>query len=97
MDWKFSPVDRLRDLIDGELDGSPYAVLYPEVAGATVEWIDRSDARIGTAGTPEDRAAANARTAFEKALHIGDHGGGADHDHGHPLRPRRRRRAARTC
>ncbi len=71
VDWKFSPVDRLRDLIDGELDGSPYAILSPEVAGATVEWIDRTDARIGTAGTPEDRASANARTTFEKALHIG--------------------------
>jgi Fe-S cluster assembly protein SufD len=70
VDWKFSPVDRLRDLIDGELDGSPYAVLYPEVPGASVEWIDRSDARIGTAGTPGDRAAANARTSFEKALHV---------------------------
>jgi Fe-S cluster assembly protein SufD len=70
-DWKYTPVDRLRDLIDGELDGSPYAVLYPEVAGTVVEWIDRSDPRIGTAGTPEDRAAANARGAFEKALHIG--------------------------
>jgi Fe-S cluster assembly protein SufD len=71
VDWKFTPVDRLRDLIDGELDGSPYAVLYPEVSGADVEWIDRSDARIGTAGTPGDRAAANARTSFEKALHVG--------------------------
>ena len=71
VDWKFSPVNRLRELIDGELDGSPYAVMYPEVPGTTVEWIDRTDARIGTAGTPEDRASANARTSFEKALHIG--------------------------
>lgn len=70
VDWKFSPVDRLRDLIDGGLDGSPYAVLFPEVAGTTVEWIDRADKRIGTAGIPGDRAAANARTSFEKALHI---------------------------
>jgi len=70
VDWKFSPVDRLRDLIDGELDGSPYPVLYPEVVGAAVEWIDRTDPRIGTAGTPGDRAAANARTSFEKALHV---------------------------
>jgi Fe-S cluster assembly protein SufD len=71
VDWKFAPVDRLRDLIDGELDGSPYPVLYPEVAGASVEWIDRTDPRIGTAGIPGDRAAANARTTFEKALHVG--------------------------
>ncbi|HEX7834440.1 MAG TPA: Fe-S cluster assembly protein SufD, partial [Pseudolysinimonas sp.] len=70
VDWKFTPVDRLRDLIDGELDGSPYPVLYPEVAGASVEWIDRTDKRIGTAGVPGDRAAANARTTFEKALHV---------------------------
>jgi Fe-S cluster assembly protein SufD len=70
VDWKFTPVDRIRDLIDGELDGAPYAVLFPEVAGTTVEWIDRGDKRIGTAGTPEDRASANAWTSFEKALHI---------------------------
>jgi Fe-S cluster assembly protein SufD len=70
VDWKFTPVDRLRDLIDGELDGSPYAVLYPEVPGTTVDWVDRTDARIGSAGTPEDRASANARGAFDKALHI---------------------------
>lgn len=70
VDWKFTPVDRLRELIDGELDGSPYAVIYPEVPGTTVEWVDRADARIGTAGTPEDRASANARGAFEKALHM---------------------------
>jgi Fe-S cluster assembly protein SufD len=70
VDWKFTPVDRLRDLIDGELDGSPYAVLYPEVPGTTVDWVDRTDARIGSAGTPEDRASANARGAFDRALHI---------------------------
>ncbi|MFC5501618.1 Fe-S cluster assembly protein SufD [Lysinimonas soli] len=69
-EWKLSPVDRLRPLIDGELDGAPYAILFPEVEGTTVEWIDRTDARIGSAGTPEERAAANAWTHFEKALHI---------------------------
>ena len=68
--WKFAPVDRLRELIDGELDGSPYAILYPEAAGTEVEWIDRGHALVGAAGTPEDRAAANAWTSFEKALHI---------------------------
>jgi Fe-S cluster assembly protein SufD len=70
VNWKFTPVDRIRDLIDGPLDGSPYAVLYPEVAGTSVEWIDRTDARVGSAGTPEDRAAANAWSTFDKALHI---------------------------
>jgi len=69
-EWKLSPVDKLRDLIDGELDGSPYPIQYPEVAGTTVEWIDRSDSRIGTAGIPEERAAANGWSTFEKALRI---------------------------
>jgi Fe-S cluster assembly protein SufD len=69
-EWKLTPVDRVRALIDGELDGSPYALLYPEAAGTTVEWIDRADERIGTAGEPEERAAANAWSSFEKALHI---------------------------
>lgn len=68
--WKYTPVDQLRELIDGELDGSPYAILYPEAAGTTVEWIDRDHEFVGTAGAPEDRAAANAWTRFEKALHI---------------------------
>jgi len=69
-DWKFAPVERLRPLIDGALDGSPYPILYPEVAETVVEWIDRSDARIGSAGVPEDKAAANAWSSFEKALRI---------------------------
>lgn len=70
VDWKFTPVDRVRPLIDGDLDGSPYAILYPDVAGTSVDWLDRSDERVGSAGTPEDRASANAFGAFEKALHI---------------------------
>lgn len=69
-EWKLTPVARVRALIDGTLDGAPYAILYPEAAGTDVEWIDRSDARIGAAGTPEERAAANAWSTFEKALHI---------------------------
>ncbi|WP_166872041.1 MULTISPECIES: Fe-S cluster assembly protein SufD [unclassified Salinibacterium] len=69
-EWHLTPVDLVRPLIDDALDGSPYAVLYPEVAGADVEWIDRTDARIGTAGTSEERAAANAWSSFEKALSI---------------------------
>jgi len=69
-EWKLTPVAHVRALIDGELDGSPYAILYPEAAGTHVEWIDRTDALIGSAGTPEERAAANAWSSFEKALHI---------------------------
>ncbi|CAN5131227.1 Fe-S cluster assembly protein SufD [soil metagenome] len=70
VDWKFTPVEKIRDLIDGELDGSPYAILYPEVPGTSVEWVDRTDSRVGTAGIPEDKASANAWGATEKVLHI---------------------------
>ncbi len=76
VDWKQSPVSLLRPLIDGALDGSGYDAAWAEAtgatqpAGATVEWIPRDDARIGSAGIPEDRAAANAWSTFERALSI---------------------------
>lgn len=69
-EWKLTPVEKIRDLIDAPLDGSPYPIQYPDVPGTTVEWIDRGDPRIGSAGIPEERAAANAWSTFEKALHI---------------------------
>lgn len=69
-EWKFSPVARLRDLIDGELDGSQYPLDIPAVAGATIEWIPKADARVGGAGRPEDKASANAWSAFDDALSI---------------------------
>ncbi|MDY0945046.1 Fe-S cluster assembly protein SufD [Frigoribacterium sp. CFBP9039] len=68
VDWKLSPVARLRPLIDGPLDGSPYAYLARETGGATVDWVDASHARVGTAGTPEDKASANAWASVEKVL-----------------------------
>lgn len=66
-DWKLSPVAVLRPLIDGDLGGQPVPI---EASGAAVEWIDRDDARIGSAGAPEDRASANAWSSFESALAI---------------------------
>ncbi|WP_030143387.1 Fe-S cluster assembly protein SufD [Mycetocola saprophilus] len=68
--WKYTPVAQLADLIDGELDGSEYSFEAPAVDGVAVAWVGRDDKRIGTAGTPENKAAANAWTAFEKALVI---------------------------
>uniref|UniRef100_UPI000B3006F2 hypothetical protein n=1 Tax=Pseudomonas aeruginosa TaxID=287 RepID=UPI000B3006F2 len=35
--WKLSPVEKLRELIDGPLDGSPYEITTTDAAGATVE------------------------------------------------------------
>jgi len=70
-EWKQTPVARVRDLIDGTLDGSPYAIETTALPGATrVEWVDRADTRVGSAGTPEERASANAWTSFDQALVI---------------------------
>jgi Fe-S cluster assembly protein SufD len=68
--WKLTPVDLLRPLIDGELDGSPYPFLVTQTEGADAEWIDRTDARIGVAGQAEEKSSANAWNSFEKALSI---------------------------
>ena len=69
-EWKLTPVDLVRPLIDGELDGSPYEYLSIESAGVHVEWIDPSDARVGTAGTAEEKASANAWESTKSVLAI---------------------------
>jgi Fe-S cluster assembly protein SufD len=68
--WKLSPVARFTDLTAGVLDGSAYEIQATQHADIDVSWVDRTDARIGTAGAPEERAAANAWSAFGQALAI---------------------------
>ncbi|MGW1069853.1 Fe-S cluster assembly protein SufD [Streptomyces aureus] len=68
-EWRFTPLERLRGLHDGTAvatgQGVRVDVTAPE--GVTVETVARDDARIGRAGTPVDRVAAQAYSAFEKA------------------------------
>ncbi|MFB7655664.1 MULTISPECIES: Fe-S cluster assembly protein SufD [unclassified Streptomyces] len=68
-EWRFTPLERLRGLHDGTAvatgDGVKVDVDAPE--GVVVETVGRDDARIGRAGTPVDRVAAQAYSAFEKA------------------------------
>ncbi|WP_068493972.1 Fe-S cluster assembly protein SufD [Pseudoclavibacter helvolus] len=68
IEWKYTPVAKLDALINGELVASHSELEFAETDGVTVSWIPRSDARIGSAGKPEDRASANAWTNFEEAL-----------------------------
>jgi Fe-S cluster assembly protein SufD len=68
--WKLTPVADLKDLIDGELDGSSYELESTTSGGAEITWVGRDDERIGTAGIPEDKAAANAWSSFQRALLI---------------------------
>ncbi|MEQ1735163.1 MAG: Fe-S cluster assembly protein SufD [Rhodoglobus sp.] len=70
VDWKQTPVSVVRDLIDGDLDGSSYDLAPQLAAGGTIDWIARDDVRVGSAGVPEDRASANAWSSFERALAI---------------------------
>ncbi|MFD8719756.1 Fe-S cluster assembly protein SufD [Streptomyces sp. NPDC059629] len=68
-EWRFTPLERLRGLHDGTAvatgEGVKVVVEAPE--GVTVVTVDRDDARLGRAGTPVDRVAAQAYSAFEKA------------------------------
>ncbi|MDQ1039423.1 Fe-S cluster assembly protein SufD [Streptomyces sp. V3I8] len=68
-EWRFTPLERLRGLHDGTAvatgDGVQVDITAPE--GVVVETVGRDDARLGRAGTPVDRVAAQAYSAFEKA------------------------------
>lgn len=68
--WKLSPIAKFADFFAVGLCGSEYPFETEPVDGVVIEWVDRDDARIGTAGKPEERAAANAWSTFEKALSI---------------------------
>ncbi|MFF7212205.1 Fe-S cluster assembly protein SufD [Streptomyces sp. NPDC008238] len=68
-EWRFTPLERLRGLHDGTAvatgGGVKVEVSAPE--GVTVETVGRDDARVGRAGKPVDRVAAQAYSSFEKA------------------------------
>lgn len=66
--WKLTPIAELKDLIDGTLDGGRYELESTVSGGAQITWVGRDDDRIGTAGIPEDKAAANAWSSFQEAL-----------------------------
>lgn len=65
--WKFTPVAKLDQLLNGELNGERIALDVSEGEGVTSEWIALNDDRVGRAGLPEERAAAAAWTAAAEA------------------------------
>ncbi|MGW0559180.1 Fe-S cluster assembly protein SufD [Streptomyces sp. NPDC003016] len=67
-EWRFTPLARLRGLHDGTAvaDGG-IRVEVTTPAGVTQETVDRDDPRLGRAGKPVDRVAAQAYSSFEKA------------------------------
>ena len=68
-EWRFTPLARLKGLHDGSaVAGGPdlkIDISAPE--GVTHELVDRTDPRVGKAGKPVDRVAAQAYSSFEKA------------------------------
>lgn len=68
-EWRFTPLARLKGLHDGSaVAGGPdlkIDITAPE--GVTHQLVDRSDPRVGKAGKPVDRVAAQAYSSFEKA------------------------------
>jgi Fe-S cluster assembly protein SufD len=68
--WRFLPLRRLRGLHDGTAvaNGSVRVEVSPfSSAGVTVRTVGRDDARLGAAGVPADRVAAQAYSSFEQA------------------------------
>lgn len=66
-DFRFTPLKRLRGLHTDELTGPAPAVRVQAPAAVRTETVGRDDARIGSAGIPEDRLAANAWSSFREA------------------------------
>ena len=70
--WRFTPLKRLRGLHDGSAgsNGKPTgtaAVTVTERPGVPVETVARGAERLGQAGVPSDRVAAQAFSSFESA------------------------------
>jgi Fe-S cluster assembly protein SufD len=66
--WRFTPLKRLRGLHDGSATATGTAsVDVTERPGVTVESVRRGDERLGQAGVPADRVAAQAFSSFNSA------------------------------
>ncbi|WP_042363827.1 Fe-S cluster assembly protein SufD [Streptacidiphilus neutrinimicus] len=67
--WRFTPLHRLKGLHDGTAEATDGAVKVDVTApeGVLVTVVDRDDARVGAAGKPVDRVAAQAFSSIDEA------------------------------
>lgn len=69
--WRFTPLRRLKGLHDGTAKATGIVTVTADApAGITVESVSRDDARLGAAGVPADRVAAQAWTSFTEATFV---------------------------
>lgn len=69
-DWRFTPLKRLGGLHTDALTGQGVDISVSAPDSVSVETVNRDDSRIGSAGIPEDRVAANAWSSFNEATVI---------------------------
>ena len=69
-DWRFTPLKRLGGLHTDALTGQGVDISVSAPDSVSVETVNRDDSRIGSAGIPEDRVAANAWSGFNEATVI---------------------------
>jgi len=69
LEWKLTPVEKLRPLIDGDLDGSAYTIAVSGEGGSAT-FMPSTEAERGVAGLPEDRLAANAWSQTTDVLQV---------------------------
>ncbi len=67
--WRFTPFRRLRGLHDGSAVRTADATVTVDgvIDGVSVDTVERSDPRLGEAGVPFDRVAAQAYSSFTNA------------------------------
>jgi Fe-S cluster assembly protein SufD len=66
--WRFTPMKRLRGLHDGSAVATGEITVDVEVAPELkIETVGRDDTRLGEAGVPSDRIAAQAYSSFKQA------------------------------
>ncbi|MBP2330042.1 Fe-S cluster assembly protein SufD [Kibdelosporangium banguiense] len=65
--WRFTPLKRLRGLHSGAVADGAASVSVDAGDEVVVETVQRGDSRLGTAGTPDDRIAAQAWSSFVDA------------------------------
>ncbi|BBX70496.1 Fe-S cluster assembly protein SufD [Mycolicibacterium psychrotolerans] len=69
--WRFTPLKRLRGLHDGSATATGTATIEVAAPDAVrVETVARDDSRLGQAGAPADRVAAQAYSSFASATLI---------------------------